>query len=91
MSLWKRTMDYLGLGPDDAYDDYDDYDEPVASAASNSWDTRRRSASQRLEFEPTRLGTRGGANGAYRVGPPELPVARLRRVPVTTRRQWALG
>ena len=28
MSMWKRTMDYLGLGPDDAYDDYDDYDEP---------------------------------------------------------------
>jgi cell division inhibitor SepF len=28
MSLWKRSMDYLGLGPDDAYDDYDDYDEP---------------------------------------------------------------
>ena len=28
MSLWKRTMDYLGLGPDDAYDDYDDYDDP---------------------------------------------------------------
>ena len=27
MSLWKRTMDYLGLGPDDAYDDYDGYDE----------------------------------------------------------------
>ena len=29
MSFWKRTMDYLGLGPDDAYDDYDmddDYD-----------------------------------------------------------------
>jgi len=23
MSLWKRAMDYLGLGPDDAYDDYD--------------------------------------------------------------------
>jgi cell division inhibitor SepF len=28
MSLWKRTMDYLGLGPDDAYDDYDVVDEP---------------------------------------------------------------
>ena len=28
MSLWKKTMDYLGLGPDDAYDDYDAYDEP---------------------------------------------------------------
>jgi cell division inhibitor SepF len=32
MSLWKRTMDYLGLGPDDSYDDYDAYEdhEPVA-------------------------------------------------------------
>ena len=45
MSIWKRAMDYLGLGPDDAYDDYDlppeheprgargrqqRYDEPVA-------------------------------------------------------------
>ena len=32
MSLWKRTMDYLGLGPDDAYDDYDGYDEAGAAA-----------------------------------------------------------
>jgi cell division inhibitor SepF len=24
MSLWKKTMDYLGLGPDDTYDDYDE-------------------------------------------------------------------
>ncbi|MFT4772721.1 MAG: cell division inhibitor SepF [Candidatus Azotimanducaceae bacterium] len=30
MPIWKRTMDYLGLGPDDTYDDYDDYDEPEA-------------------------------------------------------------
>jgi cell division inhibitor SepF len=29
MSLWKKTMDYLGLGPDDAYDDYDDDYEPA--------------------------------------------------------------
>ena len=26
MSMWKKAMDYLGLGPDDAYDDYDDRD-----------------------------------------------------------------
>jgi len=32
MSLWKRSMDYLGLGPDDAYDDYDGYDEPEPAA-----------------------------------------------------------
>ena len=23
MPMWKKAMDYLGLGPDDAYDDYD--------------------------------------------------------------------
>jgi cell division inhibitor SepF len=28
MSIWKRAMDYLGLGPDDAYDDYDMAPEP---------------------------------------------------------------
>lgn len=28
MSMWKRAMDYLGLGPDDAYDDYDNPPEP---------------------------------------------------------------
>ena len=27
MSFWKGTMEWLGLGPDDAYDDYE-YDEP---------------------------------------------------------------
>lgn len=28
MSMWKRAMDYLGLGEDDAYDDYDVEPEP---------------------------------------------------------------
>ncbi len=28
MAIWKRAMDYLGLGPDDAYDDYDVPPEP---------------------------------------------------------------
>jgi cell division inhibitor SepF len=32
MSFWKRTMDYLGLGPDDAYDDYDEPVEPEPPA-----------------------------------------------------------
>ena len=34
MSFWKRTMDYLGLGPDDAYDDYDEQAEPEPPARS---------------------------------------------------------
>lgn len=29
-SMWRKAMLYLGLGPDDEYDDYDQYDEPVA-------------------------------------------------------------
>ena len=28
MSMWKKAMDYLGLGPDDAYDDYEEPIEP---------------------------------------------------------------
>lgn len=28
-SMWRRAMLYLGLGPDDEYDDYDPHDEPV--------------------------------------------------------------
>ena len=48
MSLWKRTMDYLGLGPDDAYDDYDDdYDAEPASHGS------------RAPREPDTRGSRG--------------------------------
>ncbi len=27
--MWKKAMDYLGLGPDDAYDDYDAEPEPA--------------------------------------------------------------
>ena len=43
MSLWKRTMDYLGLGPDDAYDDYDDAEPepPARSRGSRETEGRR--------------------------------------------------
>ena len=30
MSMWRKAMDYLGLGPDDAYDDYEPAPEPQA-------------------------------------------------------------
>ena len=32
MSMWKKAMDYLGLGPDDAYDDYEVAPEPERPA-----------------------------------------------------------
>jgi cell division inhibitor SepF len=43
MSIFRRAMDYLGLGEDEAYDDYDDY-EPMERSGSMSRpiDTRRR-------------------------------------------------
>jgi cell division inhibitor SepF len=44
MSLWKRTMDYLGLGPDDAYDDYDvedEYDNPPRGRRPNEPEARQ--------------------------------------------------
>ena len=50
MAIWKRTMDYLGLGPDDAYDDYgydDDYEPPRSSRAS---ETESRQRSPREDF-----------------------------------------
>lgn len=45
MSLWKKTMDYLGLGPDDAYDDYDEpMDEPPARSSRGGRDVERSSS-----------------------------------------------
>ena len=32
-SMWRRAMLYLGLGPDDEYDDYDIDDEPMPERA----------------------------------------------------------
>ncbi len=52
MSLWKKTMDYLGLGPDDAYDDYEAYDEPEPPA--------RQPRAPREPDAPNARGNRGG-------------------------------
>ncbi len=63
MSLWKRTMDYLGLGPDDAYDDYDDYDapEPASRPARSARDGDPRSGHG--EVRQGGNGTGGSARG----------------------------
>lgn len=56
MSFWKKTMDYLGLGPDDAYDDYDDHDEPDqpsrSSRSSGDGAPRGRSSGRNWPVEP---------------------------------------
>lgn len=55
MSLWKRTMDYLGLGPDDAYDDYD-YDEPEVPSRSGR-------GPREVEARPSGHAPAGGQRG----------------------------
>jgi len=55
MSFWKKTMDYLGLGPDDAYDDYDDQvdPEPPARSSRTSGDAGRSSRASSAKTWPT--------------------------------------
>lgn len=62
MSFWKRTMDYLGLGPDDAYDDYDmddDYDPAL----------RQRRQPEAEPRSPRGGRDDGGADGVVRTLP----------------------
>ena len=46
-SMWRRAMLYLGLGPDDEYDDYEPYDDRMPSrpcaraAAAARWHVHR--------------------------------------------------
>lgn len=60
MSFWKRSMEFLGLGPDDAYDDYD-VDEEYEPAPR-----------QRRQHEPDARSPRGhetGGEGVVRTLP----------------------
>lgn len=49
MPMWKKAMDYLGLGPDDAYDDYDGEPEPAPRARGRQQPDR-----DPRDFEPPR-------------------------------------
>ena len=67
MSLWKKTMDYLGLGPDDGYD-YDDmpYEEP-----------ERMPRAPRGGYEPDPRAARPARPSGYSYDePPVRPVSR---------------
>lgn len=64
MSFWKRSMEYLGLGPDDAYDDYDeeDLDPPSRQPRAPRDDSRARGQSRgwpaEADPEPSRTAVR---------------------------------
>lgn len=44
-SMWRRAMLYLGLGPDDEYDDYDYVDEPMPERPRSNAPSRYPTAS----------------------------------------------
>jgi cell division inhibitor SepF len=50
MAVWKKMMDYLGLGPDDAYDDYEAAPEPERPVRRSREPEPPRSA--RSDYEP---------------------------------------
>ena len=86
MTLWKRAMDYLGLGPEDPYDDYDMPQDMDPRGVRPG-----RPAPQQWEPEPNRGRPRGGgwdedANvrpTSSRVGPRDLePVPPRRPAPM---------
>lgn len=59
-SMWRRAMLYLGLGPDDEYDDYDVDDEPVSERARPQSAASRYPAGppvRELEPEPVASGS----------------------------------
>lgn len=86
MTLWKRAMDYLGLGPEDPYDDYDMPQDMDPRGVRPG-----RPAPQQWEPEPNRGRPRGGgwdedANvrpTSSRIGPRDLePVPPRRPAPM---------
>jgi len=89
MTLWKRAMDYLGLGPEDPYDDYDMPDEVAPQRGGRPG----RPAPQQWDADPGRGRQRGGgwdedANvrpNPTRVNPRDLePVPNRRQAPMET-------
>ena len=56
MTLWKRAMDYLGLGPEDPYDDYDMQQQAEPQRGGR----QGRPAPQQWDADPQRGRPRGG-------------------------------
>lgn len=79
MSFWKRSMEYLGLGPDDAYDDYDDVDPdpPSRSARAERGGRDGREARDHRDEGRGRSQNRGWPqepdSGAVRTARPSFP------------------
>ena len=75
MSMWKRAMDYLGLGEDDAYDDYDTEPEPEPRQRAGrpaSGADRHRVADHDHDLRP--VPSRSAASGRDESAPRRFPL-----------------
>jgi cell division inhibitor SepF len=70
MSAWKKAMNYLGLGPDDAYDDYDVAPEPERPRGRGGFEAEPESGTVRT-IPPRVVPPREPAPGRPPVGQPE--------------------
>ena len=75
MSFWKKSMEYLGLGPDDAYDDYDDGSGTGTAGPSCPSVTRRWRSAAACSSAAVRGRPSPTPDGAGRAGAAQLPVA----------------
>ena len=79
MSMWKKAMDYLGLGPDDAYDDYPpepELERPVRSARPVRDDGGRTSRGYDGGYEGEAPVRQVAARPSYPLREPDVTVRR---------------
>jgi cell division inhibitor SepF len=93
--MWKRAMDYLGLGPESAYDDYDEYDEydDYEEPERPSRPSRSGPDYGGRGGEPNQPRSRGGMGGGYPSDPSSrgIPRAHVQEGEVVVRRAQASG
>ncbi len=80
MSMWKKAMDYLGLGPDDAYDDYEVAPEPERPArvprSTRDEGGRAPRGGYSNDYEPEPQVRPVGARPSYPLREPDVTVRR---------------
>jgi cell division inhibitor SepF len=79
MAMWKKAMDYLGLGPDDAYDDYEvapEPERPVRAARPARDDAPRAARGYGNDYEADAAVRTVPSRPSYPLREPDLTVRR---------------
>jgi cell division inhibitor SepF len=79
MSMWKKAMDYLGLGPDDAYDDYEvapEPERPVRATRPPREEPQRQQRGYANEYEADTAVKPVPTRPSYPLREPDVPARR---------------